>query len=83
MTQEPTTQQALKDAAHKYRLQSEQIDKLIRKVEGFVPGDAPQDSAASATTSTPTAPKPVAPTPAAPVDSVGKAQPEVAPGLAL
>lgn len=83
MTQEPTTQQALKDAAHKYRLQSEQIDKLIRKVEGFVPGDAPQDGAASATASTPAVAAPVAPTPAAPVDSVGKAQPEVAPALAL
>ena len=53
MTQEPTTQQALKDAAHKYRLQSEQIDKLVRKVESFVPGDAPQDSAASAATAAP------------------------------
>lgn len=83
MTQEPATQQALKDAAHKYRLQSEQIDKLIRKVESFVPGDAPQDSAASATASTPTVSAPVAPTPAAPVDSVDKAQPEAAPALAL
>lgn len=83
MTQEPATQQALKDAAHKYRLQSEQIDKLIRKVESFVPGDSPQDSAASATASTPTVSAPVAPTPAAPVDSVDKAQPEAAPALAL
>ena len=83
MTQEPATQQALKDAAHKYRLQSEQIDKLIRKVESFVPGDAPQDSAASATASTPTVSAPVVPTPAAPVDSVDKVQPEAAPALAL
>lgn len=90
MTQEPTTQQALKDAAHKYRLQSEQIDKLVRKVEGFVPGDAPQDSAASAATAAPAASASAAPTsestsaaPAAPTDSVLEAQPEAAPTPAL
>lgn len=90
MTQEPTTQQALKDAAHKYRLQSEQIDKLVRKVESFVPGDAPQDSAASAATAAPAASASAAPTsestsaaPAAPTDSVLEAQPEAAPTPAL
>ncbi|MGM9992768.1 MAG: MlaD family protein [Candidatus Bruticola sp.] len=36
--QEPSTQQALKDTAHNYRLQSAQIEKLLRKIDNFVPG---------------------------------------------
>ena len=92
MTQEPTTQQALKDAAHKYRLQSEQIDKLVRKVEAFIPGDAPQDSGAapstapdgaSAAAATPARVAPTAataPGSAAPLDSSsGEAQPNAQP----
>ena len=90
MTQEPATQQALKEVVHKYRLQSEQIDKLVRKIEGFVPGDAPQDSAAPAAPSsdaaTPAAQNesaPVVSVPVAPTDSALEAQPNAVPTPAL
>lgn len=75
MTQEPATQQALKEAAHKYRLQSEQIDKLVRKIERFVPGSSSGDDNAAP----PSIHVPVEPMSAAPDGSFREAQPDVAP----
>ncbi|MGM9998960.1 MAG: MlaD family protein [Candidatus Bruticola sp.] len=54
ITQEPSTQQALKDTAHNYRLQSEQLEKLVRKIENFVPGSAlPESSSKDKITAAP------------------------------